>query len=477
MVFLVQRFFNKEDGGHFTQYLTVFTATITLFTAGIYQGWGGPSLMKILSDDFPIEVTEEEASYMMIIGPLGHVAGGFLASHLADFIGRKYTVLAIGLPQLLSFIVIYVSYYNIGLLYVARILGGLGEGASLALLPCYIAEVAEPSVRGSLGSFPNLLLLFGQLFINLVGSYLSIHVTALICLAFPIIFWITFVHMPESPYYCFMKEDEEGARKSLQTLRRKLDVDKELKQLALDVNRQMSEKGSYGDLFRIYANKKAFFLVSVTRIIQVFTGSIALMSYQQVMLSQATDLSPILASVVLITSGIVMVIVASFYIDKAGRKLSLFYSSTFTCLALLSQGIFLTVRDYTHLDISKVSWLPLPIMLLYNIAFRGGLGVVTNIFTSEIYSASIKAKAMSLGGLINAISMIISTKLYQIAADYVGLAVPFYIFAFTTFLGTLFFYFVLPETKGKSLERIQQELKCKQAVTAAESRINFLEET
>lgn len=376
---------------------------------------------------------------------------------------------------MLSFVLIYFSYHSIYLLYVARILGGIGEGASLALLPVYIAEVAEPHVRGTLGSFVNLLLLFGQLFINSVGSYMSIHATAMICLMFPFIFWFTFMHMPESPYYCLMKGDSKSARYSLELLRRTNNVEKELAQLASDVQRQMSEKGSYKELFCIKANRKAFLLVSLTRTFQVFTGSIALMSYQQIMFRESTNLSPILGSTVLIIAGIVMVIATSFYIDKYGRKPTFVISSFFSCTSLLSQALFLTLRDYTNVDVSQLSWLPVVIMVLNSIAYRAGLGVVTNIFISEIYSASIKAIAMSLGSLIFALTMIVSTKLYQYTADYVGLAVPFYIFGFSTFIGTIYFYFFLPETKGKTLETIQQELKQKNR-NLTQSKINFIED-
>ncbi|CAG9762037.1 unnamed protein product [Ceutorhynchus assimilis] len=473
----IDTFLKKEDGKNINQYLTVFIATITLFISGIHQGWAGPSLVKLLSDEYPIPVTEEEASYITIIGPVGHVIGGFLSSYLADFIGRKATVLSIGLPQLASFILIYFSYKGVYLLYIARILGGMGEGASLALLPCYIAEVAEPSVRGSLGSFVNLLLLFGQLFVNSVGSYLTIHSTAMVCLVFPIIFWITFIYMPESPYYCLMKGDTERARHALQVLRRKREVNLELEQLSADVARQMSEQGSYKELFTIKSNMKAFMMVSFTRTFQVFTGSIALMSYQQIMIAQSTDLSPVMGSTVLISAGISTVIIASFYIDKYGRKPVFVASAALTAITLFGQALFLTIKDYTTISVSTYSWLPLPIMILNNLAFRGGLGVVTNIFISEIFSASIKAKGMSLSSLVFAILMIVSTKMYQFTADNIGLAVPFYVFAIFTFFGTLFFHFVLPETKGKSLEVIQQELKGESNNKLTESRINFIEET
>lgn len=110
-------FSNKNDGKQLTQYLAVISgkfsnlqkllcklkvvipATITLFTTGIYQGWGSPSLVKILSDEYPIEITEDEASYITIIGALGHVTAGFLASQLSDRIGRKSTIIGIAIPQ------------------------------------------------------------------------------------------------------------------------------------------------------------------------------------------------------------------------------------------------------------------------------------------------------------------------------------------------------------------------------------------
>lgn len=50
----------------------------------------------------------------------------------------------------------------------------------------------------------------------ILGSYLTIHQTALVCLIFPVMFWFTFILMPESPYYCLMKEDSEGAKAALQ---------------------------------------------------------------------------------------------------------------------------------------------------------------------------------------------------------------------------------------------------------------------
>lgn len=66
---------------------------------GGYQGWTAPSLVKLLSDEYPIPISQEDASIVATIGCLGHVIGGFLGSSLSDLIGRKTTIMSIGIPQ------------------------------------------------------------------------------------------------------------------------------------------------------------------------------------------------------------------------------------------------------------------------------------------------------------------------------------------------------------------------------------------
>jgi hypothetical protein len=67
--------------------------------------------------------------------------------------------------------------------------------------------------------------------------------------------------------------------------------------------------------------------------------------------------------------------------------------------------------------------------------------------------------------------MMATTKFYQVTADEFGLTVPYCSFALTTFLGVLFLYFCLPETKGKTLEEIQQELKGKEKVSNTTEKV------
>ncbi|XP_030761302.1 facilitated trehalose transporter Tret1-like isoform X1 [Sitophilus oryzae] len=267
--------------------------------------------------------------------------------------------------------------------------------------------------------------------------------------------------MPESPYYYLIRNKPEKAKDSLKILRRKYDVEKEFAQLTIDVQNQMSERGSFKDLFFIPINRKVLIFVTLLRLFQMFTGYSAFVSYSQLMIVQTTNLSPVLGSSLISLGGILAMIIASTFIDKIGRR-TLFLSSIVLCFtALISMALFLSLRDYTSVDLSSVSFMPLVFIIFYNIVFCGGLGLAVNIYIAEIYSANIRAKGLSIGSITFAIAIISTTKLYQYTADYVGASVPFYLFSVVSVFGFIFIYFYLPETKGKTLGVIQDELRGK----------------
>lgn len=441
------------------------------------MGWPAPSLKIILSSGYPFEISEDEGSYIVIISCLGHIFGGVLASTLADTIGRKWTLLSVAIPQLSALMMIYISHQSKYFLYSARIIGkdvklvinvaakktfvpgGISEGATLAILPTYIAEVAEPEIRGFLGTFMSFVFVLGVLFVNIVGSHLDIYTTALIGMIFPILFWLVFINFPETPYYLLMKKKPEQALKSLTILRRKNSVWKEADNLAADIERQMSESGHYIDLFRVSSNRKAFFLVSAAKIFQQFTGASAYGLYCQLLIGGSTRLSPVLGSCLLMVTQMMVICVSSLFIDKIGRRPLFTLSSGLSCLMLFIQGSFSILKTYSTLDLSFMHWFPVLVMVFFVSFFTMGLGVGLNIFVSEMFSSSIKAKALSLSSVVSALSMMATIKYYQFSSDNYSLAMTFYTFACFTFIGTFFFWFLLPETKGKTLEAIQQELK------------------
>nr|CAH7712265.1 unnamed protein product [Callosobruchus chinensis] len=457
--FIQKAFPAKKNGGVLTQYLAVVSASICIFTAGINYGWPLPSLKRLMSDEFPLEVTEEDASYVTITNNVGNLIGGILSTFFIDRFGRKYTSMVYSVLLMVSLVMIYLSWLHMGLLYAARIIGGIGEGGPFVILVTYAAELASPKIRGALCSLLTIAYIAGSLFINIVGSFFDIYKTALICLAFPLIFLATIACMPDTPYYYLLKKDDDAAVRSLKFFRMKDDVEKEIEELKIAVARQLSEKGRLVDLFLIDSNRKALILTTFARIFQQWSGASAFGQFYQTMLEQSTDMSPVLGSSIIITVQIIAIILSSSFVDRLGRKPIIVISYGVNCIILVVFATFLIIRDNTSIDTSSFSWLPLPLLTAFTTCFWGGVGNVLGFLINEMYSASIKPVALAVASIVYALSVMSATKFFHFTMYQFGMAVPLFVFAFCSFIGIFYYQFVLIETKGKTLEEIQLELK------------------
>ena len=435
-------------------------ATIVVFSNGLHIGCPAPSLPQLFSNEYPFEVSAEQGSYITIIGSLGAFFGCFIGNFILDKIGRRRCILLSAVPQITSFLLLILSYQVMELLYVGRFIGGIGEGMVNTIVSIYVGEIAEPSIRGILATMAGIAYYFGVLFVNIIGSYLSIRTTASIFIAIPLLFIVLFWKMPESPYYLLMQKKDKQAEHVLKFLRRKSNVDEELTQLKADVDRQMSESGTFKDVFTIDSNRKAFFIMLGARFFQLTTGVSVMNFYIQILLKDATQsVAPHIGASIILLIQLVMTVLNMFIIDKWGRKPLLLFSVIGCFVNLLLQMVFFILKEYTSVDTSVADWFPLMMMMVLIFVYSLGLGSVVTVLQTEMFSASIKAKLTCMVSGSYSLMILAITKYYQATADGFGLSVPFSSFMVLTFVGVLFIYYLVPETKGKTLEQIQQKLK------------------
>lgn len=429
------------------------------FACGTHFAWPSPSIPIIISDDFPVNITSEEASYIPVIGPVGNVIGAPLTALLAGVLGRKPTVLCLAGPHIVAWIIIAFANSK-WLFYLARFIAGLSEGAVFIVVPMYIGEVAEPKIRGVLGSSISVSFITGILFIDCIGPYFSISMSAFICIIFPVLLLLIFTWMPETPYYYLMKGKTEDARRSLQFLRRMHNVDNELNSLSAAVERQLSEPGTFRTLFSIKSNFKALLILLGLRSAQQFSGVSAFgLNTHTIFMQAGGHISPNMSVIIYTVTQIIFTFAGSFFIDKFGRKPILLLSCVGSTFVLAITAIYFYLKEMTDHDISPIKWLPLAGMLTYVCLFSIGLGTVPNLMLGELFSASIKGKALFVLNIYYAILISTISKFYQAMADNFGMYVPFTFFALCCMLSSLFSMFCVPETKGKTLEEIQQNLK------------------
>lgn len=367
----------------------------------------------------------------------------------------------------------------------ARTLQGFGRGFVMVVQPIYICEISTVNIRGATGSliqfftvskyflrfwYSNSLIhrfkfSAGVLYVYAIGPYVSYQVLQWFCLAVPIIFIAGFIFMPESPYYYVAKGQRENASKSLQFLHQQTPeaVKAHLEDIENFVLATAQQKGTLKDLFKIPSNRKAFMIVSLLFVFQQLTGNMTVLNYIETIFEAAhTNIDAAVSAIIV---GVVQVFASCstpFIADRLGRKPILLICSIIMGVALFVLGGYFYMEIASE-DISHIMWLPLASLILYMVAFNAGFGGLSWVILGEIFSANIKSLAASLATSLCFLTIFLVTYIYPYLNS-LGTYYTFWLFGISCVFDFFFILFIVFETKGLSLQDIQNKLNNKEVV-------------
>lgn len=267
--------------------------------------------------------------------------------------------------------------------------------------------------------------------------------------------------MPESPYFYVYTNRLEEASKSLRRLRSKTcNIDKEMEEIKLAIQRQKSEKGRPQDMILIASNRYALLVMLLLNATEHCVGISVIIMNIHVILDEAGSIyvSPATAAILFSVIMLASACVASVIIDKFGRKFLLITSGLLTGVALSVMTVYFQLK-HSGYDVRPISWIPVACVMSYAATFKLGLGIVPIVVTAEIFSAKVKAMGMTIADLFYVFPAIASISLYATLVNNYGIHVPFYVFSVCCFVAVGLIYWLVPETKGKTLEEIQLMLK------------------
>ncbi|CAG9770637.1 unnamed protein product [Ceutorhynchus assimilis] len=461
-----------QQGNAIFQYLAALTGTLNIITSGMHYGWPSPSLPKLLSNTSSIPTTDDQGSWMAVMPLLGALLGSPIVGATVDIVGRKRTILISSAPFVAAWMMIAFAQ-SVTVIYVARFIAGVADGLIFTSLPMYVGEISEAKVRGLLGSSVSVMWIFGLLLVNVIGSYLSITMSAIVCGILPLITMITFPFMPESPYGLLMHSKPEEAKKSLQKLRGLQDVDNELNRISLAVKEQTEASGKFWDLFTNKVNRKAVFIMMVLRGAQQLSGTTAVTFYTQSIFIEAGDhISSELASIIYYSVQLTLACFCSSIVDKAGRRPLLIVSITGSAVFLCMEGVYFYIKSCTSIDVEPFSIVPVVGLIGFVIIFSLGMQTIPILMLGELFSSNVKAFALCLADIYFAIIATAVSKFFQIMKDSFGMYTPFFAFSCSCAIGLVLIVLFVPETKGQTLEDIQTILKGDQVLTKNEIREN-----
>lgn len=315
---------------------------------------------------------------------LGAASVCLVIGTILQILGRKLTMLLLVIPFTIGWaLVIFAS--NLAMLMVGRFLLGVAGGAFCVAAPTYTGEIAQSSIRGTLGSYFQLMMVIGILFVYCIGSYVDVFVLNVVSAIIPLIFGAIFVFMPESPTYLVAKGKKDEAAKSLRWLRGpEYDISQELAELQAQHEEDQKNKVSIVAAFGRRSTQKALFISLGLMFFQQMSGVNAVIFFTNgIFKSAGAGMDAAVATIVVGVMQVISVFVSSIIVDKAGRRLLLLPSAVVMAITTALLGTFFFMKEKNPDSVTSLGWLPVASLCGFIILFSIGFGKakIKNILT------------------------------------------------------------------------------------------------
>ncbi|KAI0041709.1 general substrate transporter [Auriscalpium vulgare] len=432
--------------------------------------------------------------WLVSILELGAWFGVLVTGYLADKLSRKYTIFLAVIIFCIGVIVQSAAFHPSSI-YGGRFVTGLGVGSLSMAVPLYNAELAPPEVRGSLVALQQLAITFGIMVsfwidygTNYIGgtgatqSEAAWRIPIALQLAPAIILGAGILFMPFSPRWLVNNGRDDEALQVLSRARQ-LPVDHELVQIEfLEIKAQylfeteisavrfpQYQDGSWSSGFKLgmhqylslLTTRTLFYRVAVASLVMFFqqwTGINAILYYAP---SIFQSLSLTGNTISLLATGVVGIVMflatipAVIWIDKIGRKPVLVSGAFVMGTCHLIVAVLTGVYQDSWPEHKTAGWVACVFIWIFAIGFGYSWGPSAWIVVAEIWPLSIRGKGISIGASSNWMNNFIVGQVTPTMLKHLRFG-TFVFFGAFTFLGGLFVMFFVPETKGLTLEEMDE---------------------
>jgi MFS transporter, SP family, arabinose:H+ symporter len=389
-------------------------------------------------------------SVVMAMALWGTVIGAIFGGIPTNSLGRKKTLIGIGVLFLVSAIgsALANDPYTFAFF---RFLGGLGIGASTIAAPAYVSEIAPAKDRGRLVSLYQFNIVLGIL-MAFLSNYLLRDVGEnawrwmVGVMAFPSFFYMIIVFtIPESPRWLLSKSRNEEAKKVLQ----QINPDAKIEDLMAELQAG-EEHHIKGETIFLKKYRFPLLLAFLIALFNQLSGINAFLYYAPRIFAEAglEESAALMSSIGIGLTNLVFTLFGVFLIDVLGRKVLMYIGSVgyIISLGLVSLAFFM-----------KWEGMAVPIFLFMFIASHAiGQGAVIWVFISEIFPNHLRASGQAFGSSTHWVLAAIIPSMVPFLFSTIGAGTVFLIFAVMMVFQLLFVMFMMPETKGKTLEELQE---------------------
>lgn len=411
---------------------------------------------------------------------VGCIIGSGLSGFFASNLGRKKSLILAGLlffisalgsmePEFLFFNHGEASFSLLVMFNIYRVIGGIGVGLASAICPMYIAEVAPSNIRGTLVSWNQFAIIFGQLvvyFVNFVilGNNVNPVIEALKVInpdeaawtistgwrymfgseAVPAgLFALLICFVPETPRYLVMIGQDNKALAILQRINGASEGSSILSDIKNTITEKTEKLLTYGWL--------VIFVGIMLSVFQQAVGINAVLYYAPRIFGDMGMTNPMVNTVMMGIVNILFTLVAIFTVEKWGRKPLLIYGSIGMAI-----GAFGVAATFGNPALSLVTMISI---MVYSASFMFSWGPICWVLIAEIFPNTIRGKAVAIAVAFQWIfNWIVSSTFVpmfnlQLGGDAnFGHWFTYGLYGIICALAAVFVWKLVPETKGKTLE-------------------------
>lgn len=454
----------RERGKAMRQVIAAFIANIGTINTGLIFGFSAVVIPQLHAPNSLIPVDESQASWVASLSAIGTPIGCLLSGYVMDSFGRKKALLITEIPMIIGWIVIACAT-NVEMIYAGRVLTGFGSGMIGAPARVYTSEVTQPHLRGMLCALASTGISLGVLFQYTLGAVTTWKILSAISACVPVLAFALMLFMPETPNYLVSKNKPDQALKSLAKLRGSTyNLEKEVTQLQTfaqksNQKKKMTPKETLQALLHPSC-LKPFGILTLYFMMYQFSGVNTITFYAvEIFQDSGTTMDKYTCTIMLGVVRFVFTILAAILLRRCGRRPLTFISGIGCGVTMIGLGTYLYYKKIWEMAVPPIAptatWFPVMCIFVFTITCTLGFLVVPWVMIGELYPMKVRG---IVGGFTTCMAhtfVFIVVKTYPFLAHLLERHGAFILYGCISFLGTVFFYLCLPETKGKTLQEIE----------------------
>lgn len=238
------------------------------------------------------------------------------------------------------------------------------------------------------------------------------------------------------------------------------DIHGELDELQKELDIQAQRKTSIVELYSNKATVKATIVIVGLLCFLSFSGiNVVIFYLKRILLdSGSKTINPNNGQNIVGVIQVIMTFFSSLLVDRAGRRALLLISDVFMAVCIGALGYYFYLKEQGDEFVEGLGLLPVASLSVYIVVFSVGFGPIPGVMMGELFTPDVKGLALGIICILGSLIEFVVVKTFDDVEQAFGMGVAFGLFAVYCLIGTVFVYFVVPETKNKSLQQIQDEL-------------------